>query len=307
MKRPVAWLVCAVLSVLASSAWAKEPKPEPPPPFRLTAEQEKNVDRVLERWEHWNAGVKTFQCRFKRWVYDVVFGPADQPKFVDLGTIKYAAPDHASYRIDTTERDGKEVPIEDDRAQHWVCDGKSIWQFEAQQKKIKETKLPPELPAGRLVDGPLSFYFPAAYLSKVVAYLQPGPLSPASPFPFAAKAKELKQQYYLREATPTDRPDQIWLEAYPRPKQFAAGMCQKMVLIFNSRDMSPFALRIVDPNGQNYKVYQFFDVVLNDPALVAANAFHPSVPSGWQMVPDDGPPARQTPPFARRPVGDGRR
>ena len=39
-----------------------------------------------------------------------------------------------------------------------------------------------------------------------------------------------------------------------------------MVLIFKASDMSPFALRIVAPNGKDYTVYQFFDVVVNDPA-----------------------------------------
>jgi TIGR03009 family protein len=302
MTRFAACLVCAALLLLVSFASAKSPKPEPPPPFRLTADEEKSVGRALERWEQWNAGVKTFQCHFKRWAYDVVLGPPNQPKFVDLGTIRYAAPDRALYRIDKAEMDGNEVPIEDYRAQHWICDGKSIWQYVPQQKKVKEAKLPPEVRASRLVDGPLSFYFPASYLSKVIAYFQPGPLSPASPFPFAAKAEELKQQYYIREATPAGQRDQIWLEACPRPKQFAAGCCQRMVLIINARDMSPFALKIVDPNGKDYKVYQFFDVVLNDPSLLAADAFRPNIPAGWQMIPDLAPATELllTPP--RRPI-----
>jgi TIGR03009 family protein len=286
MTRSFGWLVCVLLLSCASFTTAETPKAEPPP-FRLTPAEQKNVDRVLDRWEQWNSGVKTFQCRFKRWSYDVVFGPPDRPKFVDLGTITYAAPGRALYRVDTMEKDGKEVPIEDSRAQHWICDGKSIWQYDPQQKKVKETKVPPEVQASRLVDGPLSFYFPAAYLSKVIAYLQPGPLSPASPFPFAAKARELKQQYYIREMTPSDRRDQIWLEAFPRPGQPAARLCEKVVLILSARDMSPFALKIVASNRQDYKVYQFYDIVVNGPPSRAAAAFHPSAPVGWQMILDN--------------------
>jgi TIGR03009 family protein len=291
MTRRIGCSVGVMLLLLPSIARAQASKSKsPPPPFQLTAEEEKSVDRVLDRWEQWNSRAKTFDCRFKRWVYDVAFGPPDQPRFVDLGTIKYTAPDRVLYRIDTMEKDGKELPIEDSRAQHWICDGKSIWQYDPQQKKVKETKLPPELPASRLVDGPLSFYFPVAFLSKMIAYWQPGPLSPATPFPFAAKAEELKQQYYIREVTPADQRNQVWLEAIPRPEKSVARLCHKLVLILNARDMSPFALRIVDVNGKDYKVYQFYDIVVNGPASRAVAASRPAVPFGWQMVLDDSPP-----------------
>ena len=40
--------------------------------------------------------------------------------------IKYAAPDRGLFRIDTEEKDGKQVAIEDARAEHWLCDGKSV-------------------------------------------------------------------------------------------------------------------------------------------------------------------------------------
>ena len=51
------------------------PQPPPPPPFTLTPQEQSEVDRVLNVWEERNRGVKTFDCRFKRWIYDVVFGP----------------------------------------------------------------------------------------------------------------------------------------------------------------------------------------------------------------------------------------
>ena len=68
-------------------------------------------------WEQRNRDVKTFDAGFRRWVYDTVFGRKDEPKFVDLGVIKYAAPDKGMFRVDTTTaKDGREVPIEDARA-----------------------------------------------------------------------------------------------------------------------------------------------------------------------------------------------
>ena len=73
------------------------------------------------------------------------------------------------------------------------------------RRQVKEHKLPPELQGGRLVDGPLAFGFPAALFSRISSFFHSGPPLPARPFPFAANAKELKQQYYVRIVTPADR------------------------------------------------------------------------------------------------------
>jgi TIGR03009 family protein len=267
---------------------------------------------VLDRWEQWNSGVKTFQCGFKRWTYDVVFGSADRAKFIELGTIVFRAPDRYRYRIDTMEVDGKYLPIGDSRADHWLCDGKSIWQYIAAKKQVKEYKLPLELPAGRVLDGPLAFAFPAAAFWNV--FHSGSPSSP-TPFPFAAHAKVLKQQYYIRVVTPADSPAEIWLEAVPHSGHVAACMCHKLVLIFKASDMSPYALRIVAPNAKDYTVYQFydiavnaFDVTVNGAPLSGKEASRPIVPPGWQIIPDNAPPTGQPLPLpGRGPLGDARR
>ena len=54
----------------APSESNKEALPEP---FKLTSGQQAEVARVLKRWEQWNARIKTFDCRFTRWIYDPVF------------------------------------------------------------------------------------------------------------------------------------------------------------------------------------------------------------------------------------------
>ena len=57
---------------------AQQPAPPQPPqpPFTLTPQEEAQVDRVLNLWEERNRDIKTFDCQFKRWIYDVVFRPA---------------------------------------------------------------------------------------------------------------------------------------------------------------------------------------------------------------------------------------
>jgi hypothetical protein len=296
VTRFAGWMVCVLLLPWASSAWAQAAKPDPPPPFQLTPDQQKSVDRALDRWQQWNSRVKTFDCRFKRWVYDGLFGQRDRqagellPKSIELGTIRYAAPDQMAFRLDMTEKSGKESPIDASRAEHWLLDGKSVFDYRARQMQVLEHKLPDGVRAGDLADGPLSFGFPFALLSRMIFSLRPGTPLPTRPFPFSADAKGLQQQYYIREITPTDQRNQIWLEAFPRSQHIAGVLCQKMVLVFNAGDMSPFALRIVQPNGKDYTVYQFYGVVVNDPASQTAAALQPTVPPGWRLVRDEPPP-----------------
>ena len=52
----------------------QRPPQPPPPPFRLTPQEEAQVDRVLNLWEQRNRDIKKFDCKFKRWIYDAVFG-----------------------------------------------------------------------------------------------------------------------------------------------------------------------------------------------------------------------------------------
>ncbi len=295
----------------AASQTTAPPRPAPPdrsadqplpPPFQLTAQEQEELDRLLDRWQQWNAHVKTFDCRFKRWTYDTVFGPTGQPKWVDSGIIKYAGPDHALFRLERAIKDGKEAPIEDFRAEHWMFDGKSVFELNAVKKQLIEHKLPPKYQGGRLVDGPLAFGFPAPLFFELFGLLGGSPAK-LQPFPFGAKANELKQQSYIRAIAPPNQRNGIWLEAYPRFRQMT-WYCQKLQLVFNAKDVSPLALMIVQPNGKDYTAYQFYDVVLNGPSSPANDdVFHPMAPLGWQKVIDEPPITPPvTPQQARRPA-----
>ena len=194
----------------------------------------------------------------------------------------------------------------DARAEHWICDGKSVWEYSPAKKQVIEHKLPPELQGSRLVDGPLSFGFPVALLRGCVSSASGSPL-PARPFPFGANAKELKQQYYIRTVTPADRRDQIWLEAFPRSAAACGLPLPKTgVDLRRASDMSPFALRIVQPNGKDYTVYQFYDIVVNDPAS-RSEARSIRLSPWLAEIPDDSPPSaakRTGNPNSRRRTAD---
>jgi TIGR03009 family protein len=249
----------------------------PKPPFTLTAQEEAQVDSVLNRWEEHNRSIKTFDCQFTRWIYDMIFGPANRPKFIDSGIIKYAAPDRGMFRVETTERDGKNVPVENARAEHWISDGKSIFEFNPGKKQLTEHKLPPELQGKAIADSPLPFFF-------------------------GAEAKKLKQRYFIRLLPPPNGgQDQIWLEAYPRFQQDAANW-RRATFIISAHDMAPFGLEILQPNGKDYTRYRFSDIVVNDPLrLFKGDPFRAFTPLGWRKIVEE-PPAAQ----ARRPPDEQR-
>ena len=259
-----------------------QPQPPPSPPFTLTQQEEAQLDGVLKAWEQKSKDIKTFDCSFKRWEYDPVFPkPNADPKapaYIELGILKYAAPDKGVFRVLSTETsDGKVVPVEDDRADHWICDGKSVYQYLPKQKQLVEHKLPPEMQGKAIVDGPL-------------------------PFLFGADAQKLRQRYWIHIIPPPpNTQDVICLEAYPRYQQDAANF-YSATLMLNVRDMTPKGLQIIQPNRKSKSSYVFYGVVVNDPlSFFHGNPFQPYTPRGWEKIVDDASSQQ-----AGRPVGKAR-
>ena len=228
-----------------------------PPPFSLSPQEEAQAEWVLNRWEQRSAGVKTFECEFTRFEYDGVFGDPNKPRFIDKGELKYAAPDKGLFRV--------KAP----RQQHWICDGKSIFEYDFQKKQLIEHKLPPELQGKAIADGPL-------------------------PFLFGAKAEQIKGRYYVRIVTPRDVKDQIWLEAYPR---FQADRTDfdHATLILTMEEMQPTAVETVLPNRKSKTVFVLEKQKVNaknllDPfSIFENNWLHPRVPAGWTRHVEEAP------------------
>ncbi|HYW80031.1 MAG TPA: TIGR03009 domain-containing protein [Thermoguttaceae bacterium] len=220
----------------------------PAAPFRLTPQQEADLDRMLTAWEQNNQKIRTFASDFTRWEYDPVFGDPNKPKSQSDGKLKYASPDKGMFHVESKP------------PEHWVCDGKSVFEFNGEKKQLIEHQLPPELQGKAIANGPL-------------------------PFLFGAEAAKLKQRYFMRIVTPPEvQGKQIWLEAIPRYQQDAANF-RMVELILNSQDMLPYGLQIYEPNGKNRTVYQFRDIVTNDPfGFLKGNPFQPFTPLGWKKI-----------------------
>jgi hypothetical protein len=275
----VAIAIGLLLTVLWQTALRGAGHEEPrPAPFSLTAQEVAALDDALDRWKQWNAHVRTFRCSFRSWVYNPLFGPRDRAEHVDLGVIQYAAPCSLLFRVDASEKDGQRVATDQNRAEHWVFCGTSVFEYRYDRKQRIEHALPDNLQgqAKTLVDGPLAFGFAWA----AIASLFGGP--PVSPFPLSADPSNLRNHYYLRLATPPNHGDEIWLEAHPRYPSDARRLT-KLDVIFAARDMSPVALRI---NYANKSIsFEFYNVRMNDPAeSLDEDLLQPAVPAGWQKV-----------------------
>ena len=64
-------------------------------------------------------------------------------------------------------------------------------------------------------------------------------------------------------------------------------------LILTAKDMTPYALQILAPNGKNHTTYQFYDIVTNDPlGFLKGDPFHARTPLGWKKIVEEVPATR---------------
>jgi TIGR03009 family protein len=269
-----------------ASASAPGQAPRLPPPFQLTPQEQTWLDQVLTAWEKENQKIKTFDCKFRRWEYAPSLArtkeEADNAAHVDLGIIKYATPDKGKYQVFSTIQflpDGteKEVPIEANRAELYICDGKAVYVYDPVKKCRHEHQLPPELQGKAIVDSPM-------------------------PFIFGAEAKKLRERYYMRIVPPSaDAKNQIWIEAYPIFQPDAANF-HHCLLILETPKLQPMAMMMVLPGGKNRSSYKFYDVVVNDSwKLFKSNPFVAYTPRGWEkeVHPPQSATAPKPPPGLR--------
>jgi TIGR03009 family protein len=250
------------------------------------------LDQVLIQWEKHSDRVKSFKCSFGVWEVNQAFGPPENNYVLSegQGEIKFKAPDQGTYRIKSqVEWDAQKKAYArrgDDVLDHWVCNGKSIFEFNAQKRQVIERPIAPQLQGKAITDGPL-------------------------PFVFGAKADQLKRRYWMRDITPADDINKkIWLEAYPKFQQDAANF-HHAIVILGQRDFVPQALRIILPDGRNKQDYAFSDTLVNDPlAILKGDFLPPLTPPFWQKVveqpqaapPQDQPAPPNVQPQARRPA-----
>lgn len=253
------------------------------PPFpALTVQQQERLGVLLDYWEKKSSEVKTYKCRFTRYEYNPAFGPPTDPYIVDEGSIRFAAPDKGEFNV---ERRGKWAPPKapGERPQypmqnvsfleHWICDGKSVYELDGSQKQLIERVLPAEMQGMQIADGPL-------------------------PFMFGASRKKIEARYWVREVEPPKgRTGEIWLEVYPRNADDAASF-QKLVVILAQDRFLPVGLCVYPPAFDAKKnpaktTYMLSEMQINKPEDRGLNFIKkfisPNVPKDWKKVVENFP------------------
>jgi TIGR03009 family protein len=252
----------------------------PGPPFQINPIDQQLVLQTLQMWEQTSGTVQTFNTEFERWEYDAVFGPgADIALIKATGSLSFSKPDKGSFKIEKINRwtktdpqntgpnaPGDWQPQPHEVGEHWVCDGKAVYEYNHRDKQLVVTTIPPEMRGQSIVDGPL-------------------------PFLFGANAQKLIERYWIRPKQ--SGPSEIWLEAFPRWPSDAANYNSVDVML-DRKTMQPKAIQVHLPGGQQRHVYMFKDPQLNEKNLGAwfTGLFSsPRTPLGWKKVMADENPA----------------
>lgn len=248
--------------------------PQTPSWFPLPAEHADYIEKILAHWENKSKDVQRYRCRFNRWEYDpnAVSDPK-VPKSFAKGLIMYAAPDKGKYQVEesmqvvTPLTPGQEPKYTfDDKEwnEHWVCDGKSIFEFDGRKKQLIQRELPPEMRGKQIVEGPL-------------------------PFLFGAKAEMIKARYWIRAILPPPMQGAVTLEAEPKTREDAANFKKVRIIISENEDFLPEGLVLFHRNNA-YTTFAFEQREKNwlDLAeklyIFHRQFFEPKAPLGWTKV-----------------------
>jgi TIGR03009 family protein len=265
---------------------ARQAPAQAPPGFQLNPLQDAMLNQVLDAWQTQSAKYDNFKCEFERWEYNA-FSPKvnneEVPLNKCLGEISYNKPDKGSFQIKEVRTFKTEPPAPGQPAdapvkgnwvaqptaigEHWVCDGKSVFEYRHHDKQLVERPIPPQLQGKAIVDGPL-------------------------PFLFGAEAAKLRAKYWLRVE---DQPNQaeIWLTALPRYQAQAADYSKVEVILDRAR-LLPKAMRVQMPDGSRH-VYMFkIEGATVNSRLQFLDALfgRPNIPRGWKHVVEQPPMAQ---------------
>jgi TIGR03009 family protein len=241
--------------------------------YPLPKDHAEYLDKVLAFWEFKSKETQRYRCRFKRWEYDPDWvGSANVAKTYAEGAINYAAPDKGMFRVEksmlvtlpvTNPQEPKYTANNDTLNEHWVCDGKSVFEFDGHNKNVIQRELPPNMQGKQIVEGPL-------------------------PFLFGASAASIKARYWIRAIIPPPRKGVFWLEAEPKSREDAANF-KRVHIIIAGGDFLPEGLVLFHrANATTTFAFENRERNWND-LIEKLNLFHrqffePATPSGWKKI-----------------------
>jgi len=253
-----------------------------PAGFQIGQREAEFIDKVLGYWHHKTNQIDRFRCMIKRWEY-TQFAPKDpntgKPVYTAYaeGELRYVKPDKAQLMLPkvlyyTPGRKENEpaayLARPNDPGERWICDGKSIWEYDGRKKQVIERTLPPHLQGKSIGDGPLPFFF-------------------------GAEPESLKRRFWFKVVTPEDaqKRGEYWLKAKPKTRRDAANY-EQILIILDGKDFLQSWIQVHLPGGKERTVYEFSKRESNSIKFrVWPQFMAPNVPSGWTKVVDRGPTA----------------
>ncbi len=288
---------------------ANPPRIIQPAGFPLEPAHVKYVNDLLDYWENNSKKVEKYKCDFLRYEYDTDSVNWRDPQSnrlaahkITQGEIRFAAPDRARYETTKVMQffkppqqpgDQAEYKEADDQTaqERWICDGKSLFDFDFTTKRLYETKIPPEM-QGNVAESPL-------------------------PFIFGAEKKVILDRYWVRSVTPNGVENEYWLELFPKQTKDARNY-SKIEVIIAKEDFLPKAMHLYsagyDPSkgNENSRYFLFENREVNSQLAKFQDFFggfvRPRVPFGWERVDTQvGVPQRQAASPAGQPSETNRK
>lgn len=289
MRLRLACFVCPALALAVgcppgtANAQAQAPAGNP---FQLKPVEQSYLDQVLSQWEDASAKIQNFSCPFTRFTYNA-WSPAPTVAFrIEDGKVSYDKPDKGSFKIEVIKQwtaapvapgqspaanqaprgahkqvfpetgDEKTGVVGD----HWVSDGKHIYEYRPNAKELAVTPIPPDMQGEKIVNGPF-------------------------PFLFGAKADDLKRRFWMR-IHPNPDQNVIHLVALPKTRQDAASY-RAVELQLDRRTLLPRGMQVHAPDkGREVFSFHLSKVSINARrGLVWQALFQsPRTPWGWRRV-----------------------
>ena len=265
-------------------------QPQVPEGFPLSKEHQEYLAKVLDYWQHKSSTIKRSTASFRSWEYDPQLCQFRDPKTNKLvahkiqdGKIRFANPDKGQYEVEQMwvfepkkDANGQLQPAYNasqskSGLEKWICDGKSIYEYDFQDSRLYETEIPAQLRGNEIVNSPLPFFL------------------------FGAKKELMLNRYWLRPVTPRSAKNEIWLEAYPKTLTDARNY-KKLEIILSTEDWLPRSLHIYSPNydiakNPQSRAYEFRDRRMNGQLTAIQDFFkvfvRPQKPLGWTWVKRD--------------------
>jgi len=216
----------------------------------LNAAAQAQLQTLLLNWEQQSKSMKTLECSFTRWHYDMFAAPQGQFASRADGVIKYAAPDKGLFRVDRlvffSGYDANQQPVLQPQpgqfGEHWVCNGEQLIEFDRGRKECRIQTLPPDMRGQKIFNSPL-------------------------PFVFNLDAQQIQQRYWVRQVqAPAE--GMLLIEAWPKRQEDRAQY--KLVQIaLDAETFLPRALLMYAPNfhaknAPKWDHYEFQDSKRND-------------------------------------------